>query len=41
MKAIRETSTKVLPLWSTWFCFGAVVLLMLGEWLTRKLINLP
>ena len=32
-----ETSPKVLALWSTWFCFGLVVLLMLGEWLTRKL----
>jgi hypothetical protein len=41
LKTFRETSTKVLALWSTWLCFGLGVLLMLGEWLTRKLINLP
>ena len=32
---------KTIALWSTWLCFGLGVLLMLGEWLTRKLINLP
>lgn len=37
----KELQIKNLPLWSTWFCFGLGVLLMLGEWLTRKLINLP
>ena len=38
---VKETSTKVFALWSTWLCFGLVVALMLGEWLFRKLINLP
>jgi hypothetical protein len=38
---VKETSTKVFALWSTWLCFGLVVTLMLGEWLLRKLINLP
>jgi hypothetical protein len=38
---LHETSTRVFALWSTWLCFGVGVLLMLGEWLTRKLINLP
>jgi hypothetical protein len=41
LKTIRETSTKVFALWSTWLCFGVVVFLMLSEWLARKLINLP
>ncbi len=41
LHALRETSTKVFALWSTWLCFGLGILLMLGEWLTRKLINLP
>ena len=41
LKSFHETSTKVLALWSTWLCFGLGVFLMLGEWLTRKLINLP
>jgi hypothetical protein len=38
---VKETSTKVFALWSTWLCFGLMVALMLGEWLFRKLINLP
>jgi hypothetical protein len=41
LKAVHEKSTKVFALWSTWLCFGLVVFLMLSEWLTRKLINLP
>ncbi len=36
-----ESSVQVRPLWSSWFCFGLVVMLMLGEWLIRKLVNLP
>ncbi len=36
-----ETSIRVFPLWDTWLVFGLAVTLMLGEWLTRKLINLP
>jgi hypothetical protein len=38
---LSEKSIKVFPLWNTWLCFGLVVALMLGEWLVRKLINLP
>jgi hypothetical protein len=38
---LTEKSIKVFPLWNTWLCFGLVVALMLGEWLVRKLINLP
>jgi hypothetical protein len=41
LKSLKETSTKVFALWSTWLCFGLVVFLMLGEWLVRKMINLP
>lgn len=37
----REAIVRVIPLWNTWFCFGLVVTLLLGEWLTRKLVNLP
>lgn len=36
-----ETSVEVVSLWDTWAAFGLVVLLMLGEWLGRKWINLP
>lgn len=36
-----ETSIRILGLWDNWFAFGAVILLMLGEWLIRKLANLP
>ena len=35
-----ETSVKVSSLASTPFCFGLLLVLLLGEWLTRKLINL-
>ena len=35
-----ETTIKVFPLWSTWFCFLLVVILMLTEWLLRKWVNL-
>ena len=37
----EEKSVKVFPLWNTWAFFGIVVFLMLGEWLIRKLVNLP
>jgi len=37
----RETSVVVVSLWDTWAMFGLVVLLLLGEWLGRKWINLP
>lgn len=36
-----ETTVVVVSLWDTWATFGLVVLLMLGEWLGRKWINLP
>ncbi len=39
--AKTETNVEVIPLWNTWLCFGCVVLLMLGEWLGRKWVNLP
>ncbi len=32
---------KIRVLWNTWPVFVLVVLLMLGEWLFRKLVNLP
>ena len=38
---LKETTIKVFPLWSTWLCFSVVLLLMLGEWLGRKWVNLP
>jgi len=41
LHSVTEPSTRVFALWSTWLCFGLVVALMLGEWLFRKLINLP
>jgi hypothetical protein len=36
-----ETSIKVIALWDNWLAFGIVIALMLGEWLARKLMNLP
>ena len=36
-----ETSIKTIALWDNWLAFGVVLLLMLGEWLIRKLANLP
>jgi hypothetical protein len=38
---LTETTVKVIPLWSTWLCFGLLVGLMLTEWSVRKLVNLP
>ncbi len=35
-----QTSIEIRKLWTTWLCFGLVVLLMLGEWLARKMVNL-
>ena len=40
-EARTETRVEVIPLWNTWLSFGCVVLLMLGEWLGRKWVNLP
>ena len=36
-----ETSIRIQTLWDNWFAFGIVIFLMLGEWLLRKLSNLP
>jgi len=36
-----ETSIRVIALWDNWLAFGVVLFLMLGEWLLRKLANLP
>jgi ribosomal protein L19 len=35
-----ETSERRFPLWNTWLFLTLALLLMLGEWLSRKLINL-
>ncbi len=40
-KPRSETSMRVMRLWDTWFAFGIVLFLMLGEWLVRKYANLP
>lgn len=37
----NETLVQNLPLWNTYLCFFAVVLLLLSEWLIRKLVHLP
>jgi hypothetical protein len=37
----RETTIEVIPLWHTWLSFGVVVVLLFGEWLLRKRVNLP
>ncbi|HEY3963301.1 MAG TPA: hypothetical protein VGM05_02010 [Planctomycetaceae bacterium] len=37
----HESSILIRPLWNNWLAFGLVVCLMLGEWLLRKLMNLP
>jgi hypothetical protein len=36
-----ELSIERVPLTSSWACFALVVGLMLGEWLVRRLVNLP
>ena len=40
MPSIVEMSQRVFPLWNTWLILILVLLLMLGEWLARKLVNL-
>lgn len=40
-KLKTETSIRVFALWDNWLAFSVVIFLMLGEWLTRKLTNLP
>ncbi|MBL7134720.1 MAG: hypothetical protein ISS78_11525 [Phycisphaerae bacterium] len=39
-RSIEEFSERRLPLWNTWLVLLVAVGLMLGEWLTRKLLNL-
>jgi hypothetical protein len=41
LAAKTETSIQVIPLWNTWLAFACVIVLMLGEWLGRKWVNLP
>jgi hypothetical protein len=36
-----ETQIEVRPLWSTWLCFALVVMLLMLEWLMRKVVTLP
>jgi hypothetical protein len=40
-KPRTESSIKVIALWHNWLAFAVIILLMLGEWLVRKLMNLP
>jgi hypothetical protein len=40
LDAVVERTTRNFALWTTPLWFGAVVALMLGEWLTRKMIRL-
>jgi hypothetical protein len=40
LPAIRESYTRNQPLWATPLWFIALVALMLGEWFSRKMINL-
>ena len=40
LDAVTERTTRNFALWTTPLWFGAVVALMLGEWLVRKLIRL-
>jgi len=39
-RTIEELSERRIPLWNTWLVLALVLVLMLGEWLTRKLLNL-
>jgi hypothetical protein len=41
LQPVAERQTRHLSLWTTPAWFLAVVLLMLSEWLLRKLIHLP
>ena len=36
----HDTTLRVIPLWDTWLAFAVVILLMLTEWLVRKLRGL-
>ena len=39
--SITERTIDIRPLWSTWPAFAVLMLLMLGEWWGRKMVNLP
>ncbi len=39
-RPVEEISHRRLPLWNTWLVLVLTLVLMLGEWLTRKLLNL-
>jgi hypothetical protein len=39
-RSVEDTSKRRLPLWNTWLVLVLGLTLMLGEWLTRKLLNL-
>ncbi|MDP6046677.1 MAG: hypothetical protein QGG25_13800, partial [Phycisphaerae bacterium] len=39
-RSVEEYSNRRLPLWNTWLVLLLGLTLMLGEWLTRKLMNL-
>ena len=39
-RSVEEYSNRRLPLWNTWLVLVLGLTLMLGEWLTRKLMNL-
>ena len=36
----KETSIEIVPLWSTWLTFVAVISLLMMEWFVRKRVNL-
>ncbi len=39
--ALTERTVDIRPLWSTWPSFALLMVLMLGEWWVRKMVNLP
>jgi len=39
-RSVEEYSNRRLPLWNTWLVLLLGLTLMMGEWLTRKLMNL-
>jgi hypothetical protein len=41
LQARGETHEMTIALWNTWLFFLVAVILMLGEWLLRKWVNLP
>jgi hypothetical protein len=38
--SLTERTVDIRPLWSTWPCFGLLMLLALGEWWARKMSNM-